>query len=254
MLLEVSKCIVARLPKFEREIQHKFWQGTVPEPLILLANESGTNWSGASIVAYCAVWRSRERAATYLITKARGEKIDPAGDIYRGDLQVDENSMVLRMAATYGKVGIRFMPDVIFDAAKRNDVRFFIRLGKALQTTRRPPEVDWSRCDPLACFLVTNWCRGTDFHYLLPSLCLFTDQALADFCSVAFGRKAGNPSAAGIRQWRRRLGLEYAPGRKIRKVHGKGRRHSVRLRRTKIRPLSGPLHGRYDFLHSQRNV
>ncbi|MCU0786008.1 MAG: hypothetical protein MUF81_18570 [Verrucomicrobia bacterium] len=81
-----------------------------------------------------------------------------------------------------------------------------------------PQEVDWSRCDPLACFVVANWCEATHFQTGMPLLCFFTDQALADFCAIAFGRNAGNPTAEAIRQWRKRLGLKRARTPKIRKV------------------------------------
>jgi hypothetical protein len=97
-------------------------------------------------------------------------------------------------------------------------VRFFIQLGRALQKRRKPMEVDWSRCDPLACFLVANWCKVTHYRNGMPLLCFFTDQALADFCSIAFGKNAGNPTAEAIRQWRRRLGLHQPKSPKIRRI------------------------------------
>jgi hypothetical protein len=122
------------------------------------------------------------------------------------------------MAAAHKCVNGRTVLYVLKRAADENDVRFFIRLGKALQSGQRPKDVDWTRCDPLAIFLMENWCEPLDCKWWLPALCFFTDQALADFCSAAFGRNPGHPSSAAIRQWRRRLGLKTVRSPKIRKV------------------------------------
>jgi len=110
------------------------------------------------------------------------------------------------------------LPQFIFEAAKQNNVRFFIRLGKALQSRKKVPDVDWTQCDPVACFLVENWCEWRAYDRRFPALCFFSDQALADFCSAMFGRNPGSPSGYSIRQWRRRLGLKQASRPKIRKV------------------------------------
>jgi hypothetical protein len=135
-----------------------------------------------------------------------------------GGLRFDEKTHALRMAAANKAVNARTVIGVVKRAAEENDVRFFIRLGKALQPTQSPGEVDWTRCEPLAIFLMENWCEPLDYEWWLPALCFFTDQALADFCSAAFGRKPGNPSSDAVRQWRRRLGLKSVRSPKISKV------------------------------------
>lgn len=90
--------------------------------------------------------------------------------------------------------------------------------ARPLQSSQKPTEVDWDRVDPIPRFLVENWCEGSNYNSRLPALCFFADQALADFCSAAFGRKEGNPSCASIRQWRKRLGLKQARTPKVKET------------------------------------
>ena len=159
---------------------------------------------------------------TLLITKARREKLNPEGKVSLGEVPLDEKVWVLRYAESRKDLRGPVIGKFISEAAKQNDVRFFIRLGKALQSRKPAPEVDWNRPDPLACFLVENWCEGRNYRSRLPALCLFTDQALADFCSAAFGRQPGNPSPEGVRQWRRRLGLKPVRSPKVKQVIRQG--------------------------------
>lgn len=218
ILLSRTRDMVQDLSKVDAEEQVKFWQGEVPAQLLELLPASLVKCSPARIVEYCRVWQSRDRARRVLIFKARRDKLNPKGELSVGGLRFDEKTHALRIAAAGKTVNSRTVTYVLKRAAEENDVRFFIRLGKALQSKNRPKDVDWTRCDPLAIFLMENWCEPLDYKRMLPALCFFTDQALADFCSAAFGRNQGNPSSAAIRQWRRRLGLKSVRSPKIRKV------------------------------------
>jgi hypothetical protein len=170
---------------------------------------------------YCDVWQSKENAWLRLILKARGEAEarsgKPAGFSF-GKLRLDERKYALQIASTSRRVSGRILPSLIHRAAQANDVRFFIRLGKVLQSSKHRLEVDWTRVDTILLLLVQNWCEGNDYHSALPPLCFFSDQALADFCSTALGREPGNPSSGAIRQWRLRLGLKQYPQRIIRET------------------------------------
>ena len=217
MLLNWVQGVLHQLPSLDTKTQEAFWQGLLPAQFLdefpWLAKFTPTQ-----IVEYCEVWRSVDQARTRLIIRACGDRENPKGkdsEVAFGDVWMDEKKFVINEAAKSKSVIIA--PGIIHKAAMRNDVRFFIRLGKALQSRQRPPAVDWTRpgCDPVACFLVENWCEGQSYRSRLPALCFFSDQALADFCSAAFGRKTGNPSLDAIRQWRRRLGLKQVSSPKV---------------------------------------
>jgi hypothetical protein len=222
ILLDDAQIILKLLDKLGADVKANFWRGNMPAQLLNVLPARLANNSPARIIEYCRVWESQERARLMLIVKAGREKLDSKGTLSLGDIRLDERTFALRMAAHHKAVDLLLLPYFINRAAEQNDVRFFIRLGKVLQSKHLPKGVDWTRCDPLASFIVQNWCEERDFRTGLPTLCLFTDQALADFCSVAFGRKPGTPSAEAIRQWRRRLGLKQVRRPKVRKVILKG--------------------------------
>jgi hypothetical protein len=179
----------------------------------------------AQVVEYCRIEESRHKAASHLIIQARGERLCPKGTyskVSSGEDRLHEEKFVLNTATKSKSVKRHFLPQFFFEAAQKNNVRFFIRLGKALQSRKKVPDVDWTRCDPVACFLVQNWCEWCEYDRRFPALCFFSDLALADFCSAVFGRNPGNPSVYSIRQWRRRLGLKQARYPKIGKISLKG--------------------------------
>jgi len=179
----------------------------------------------AQVVEYWRISQSRSKAADSLIIKARGERLCPKGaysKVHSGDANLVEEKFLLNAAAKSKSVRRYYLPQFIFEAAKQNNVRFFIRLGKVLQSRKPVPDVDWTRCDPVACFLVQNWCEWRGYDRRFPALCFFSDQALADFCSAVFGKKSGNPSIDSIRQWRRRLELKQASRPKVREISLQG--------------------------------
>jgi hypothetical protein len=205
---------------FDTKFQHDSWNGSIPaqslEDFPWLAK-----FKPAQVLEYCRVRKSRNKACDDLIMKARGERLCPKGTyskVSSGDAKLVEDKFLLNAAAKSKSVKRYYLPQFIFEAAKQNNVRFFIRLGKALQSRKKVPDVDWTRCDPVPCFLVQNWCEWREYDRRFPALCFFSDQALADFCSAMFGRNSGNPSVYSIRQWRRRLGLKQAICPKIRKI------------------------------------
>lgn len=222
MLLNWVQAVLPQLPSLDAKAQELFWQGSIPAQFL---NDFPwlAKFTPAQVVEYCQIRQSMDRARTRLIIRASGDRENPKGtnsEVALGDVWLDERKFVINEAAKFKSVGHYGLPEFIHKAAKRNDVRFFIRLGKALQPKKSLADVDWTRpgCDPIACFLVENWCEGRAYNSRLPALCFFSDQALADFCSAAFERKAGNPSLDAIRQWRRRLGLKQTSSPKVKGI------------------------------------
>jgi hypothetical protein len=214
MLLNWVQAVLRQLPSLGAKVQERFWQGSMPAQF-----RKDFPWMAkltpAQAVEYCRIRQSEDRARTRLLLRASGEKEKREGEdseISYGDLCVDEKRFVINEAAKFKRIGY---PDLIYKSAKANDVRFFIRLGKALQKKQEILDVDWKRADPVACFLVENWCQGRAYDSRGPALCFFSDPALADFCSAAFGRNKGNPSPYAVRQWRRRLDLKQATSPKV---------------------------------------
>jgi len=209
---------------FDAKFHDESWQGSIPaqslEDFPWLAK-----FKPAQVVEYWRISQSRSRAADGLIIQARGDRLCPKGTYSRigsAKEKLVEEKFVLNTAAKSKSVRRHFVPQFIFEAAKQNNVRFFIRLGKVLQSGKQVPDVDWTRCDSVACFLVENWCEWRAYDRRFPALCSFSDQALADFCSALFGRKSGNPSIDSIRQRRRRLGLKQASRPKVRQISLEG--------------------------------
>lgn len=217
-LLEYAKRVYEKILKMETAAQEEFWRGVLPPQMLENVRPEYVAFISSHIVEFCNLWRSQEKAFGLLASKARREKVNPKGFVSVGDVHLDEKCYALRLAELDKSVNNHVGRQVIGEAVERNDVRFFIQLGRALQNRRKPLEVDWSRCDSLACFIVANWCEATHFTQGMPSLCFFTDQALADFCSIAFGRKPGHPTAEAARQRRRRLGLMRPQSPRIKKV------------------------------------
>ena len=212
------------ISSLDAKVQEKFWQGSMPakifEDFPWLAN-----FNPAQAVEYRRIRQSRRKAADSLIIRARGDQLCPKGaysKVRLGNDRLVEERFVLNTVAKSKSVKRYYLPQYIFEAAKQNNIRFFIRLGKVLQSKKTVPDVDWARCDPVACFLVANWCEWREYDRRFPALCFFSDQALADFCSAVFGRKFGNPSVDSIRQWRRRLGLKQASRPKVRQISLQG--------------------------------
>jgi len=224
MLLNWVQGVLHQLPSLDEKTQKAFWQGSMPAQF-LKEFPWLAKFSSAQVIEYCQVRQSMDKARTRLLIRASGDRENPKGadsEVAQGDVWLDEKKFVINEAAKSKSVAMS--SGLIHKAAMRNDVRFFVRLGKALQSKKMLQDVDWTRpgCDPVAFFLVENWCSGQAYKSRLPALCFFSDQALADFCSAAFGRKAGNPSLDAIRQWRRRLGLKQVSSPKVKATNVSG--------------------------------
>ena len=223
-LMNELGAVLERISLLDPEVQDDFWQGSIPDQLFedfpWLAK-----FKPALVVEYCRIKQSSRKARTRLSIQARGDRLCPKGAYTRvgaGEARLVEEKFVLNEAAKSKSVKHYHLPQFIFEAAKQNNLRFFIRLGKVLQAREKAPDVDCTRCDPVACFLVENWCGWRAYNPALPPFCFFSDIALADFCSAMLGRNSGNPSIDSIRQWRRRLGLKPAGHPKISKITLKG--------------------------------
>ncbi|HEY5297773.1 MAG TPA: hypothetical protein VIK59_07595 [Verrucomicrobiae bacterium] len=212
--------VLERISSLDSKVQDDFRQGLIPAQFVehfpWLAK-----FTPAQVVEYCGIEQSSQIATDRLIIRAWGDRLCPKS-VYSGsgigEEKADETKFVLNEAAKYKSIRHYQLPQFIFEAAKQNNVRFFIRLGKALQSIKKVPEVDWTRCDALDCLLVDNWCEWLANDRRFPALCFFSDRALADFCSALFGLNAGNPSIDSIRQRRRKLGLIQASRPKVRQV------------------------------------
>lgn len=216
--------VLNRIPSLDVEGQEKFWRGSIPTQFL---NDFPwlAKFKPAQVVEHCRIQQSRQKAADGLIIQARGDRLCPKGSYSKvglGEEKLLEEKFLLNAAAKSKSVKRYYLPQFIFEAAKQNNVRFFIRLGKALQSRKKVPDVDWTRCDSVACFLVQNWCEWREYDRRFPALCFFSDHALADFCSAIFGRKPGNPSVDSIRQWRRRLRLKQAGRPKVSQIRLQG--------------------------------
>jgi hypothetical protein len=216
--------VLHRISSLDTKVRDDFWQGSIPAQFF-----EDFPWlekfNPAQVIEYCRIRQSRSKACDRLIIQARGERLCPKGaysKLRSGEEMLVEEKFLLNAAAKSKSVKRYYLSQFIFEAAKQNNVRFFIRLGKVLQSRKKIPDVDWTRCDPVACFLVENWCEWREYDRRFPALCFFSDLALADFCSAIFGRKSGNPSVDSIRQSRRRLGLKQASRPKVRQISLKG--------------------------------
>ena len=224
ILMNQLGAVLEQISSLDTEVQDKFWQGSIPAQF-LEDFPWLTKFNPAQVVEYCRIKQSRRKAQTRLIIQARGDRLCPKGTYSRvggGETKLVEEKFILNEAAKSKSVKHYHLSQFIFEAAKQNNVRFFIRLGKVLQSREKALDVDWTRCDPVACFMVENWCEWRAYNRHLPALCFFLDHALADFCSAMLGRNSGNPSVDSIRQWRRRLGLKQASRPKVRQITLKG--------------------------------
>jgi hypothetical protein len=218
-LLDATNDMLQRLPKLGAAARAKFWQGQVPAELLKFLPAQLKAVSAERIIEHARAWESQQTAMHMLTIKARSERLAPDGQLRIGGLRIDAKSYALHLAKCWKTVSARGMPQIIARAAAENDIAFFKRLGLTLAKKEPVPEVNWSKPDATACFLARNWCQPSDYAHWLPVLCFFTDQALADFCAVAFGRNPGDPSSEVVRQWRRRLGLKPVRWPKIRQVN-----------------------------------
>ena len=222
ILLDHTRLLLDNLPNLPPGVQSQFWAGVITADLLKLLPSRTRKMLCGEIIDYCRVRQSQTQAWSALIAKARGEKISATGGISRGGLKLDEKQWAIVRARRTKVLNRPPLPKIIERAVEQNDVRFLIRLGKALQSKPKSDEVEWSHCPPLMCFLVMNWVDPANFRQGLPVLCQFTDEALADYCAVAFGQTVGDPSIDAIRKIRQRLGLKQVVKPRVRSVKLKG--------------------------------
>ena len=166
-------------------------------------------------------WRD---ALNFLILRARGLKTKAGGKIAFGRHRLDGKNFVLAVAAATGNLkDIHFNCDlaqIIHQAAQEPDIQFFKILGRNLsRKSGRAVELDWDhRCDKLPCFLVDFWIGQPSTHPDFPPLCLFTDQALADWCNFALTPESAGGHFAAVQKCRQRLKLKRAKTALIKSV------------------------------------
>ena len=105
-------------------------------------------------------------------------------------------------------------------ASARNDVKFFVRLGRAFE--EKPRELSEIQHDKDSLFLIQNW-AATKWPGV-PGLAYFSDEALYGFCTLYFSHKHRENGWIALRKKRQRLGLEKAANPLITKVEKKGKR------------------------------
>lgn len=205
-----DSCPWDRLDDADRK---NFQRGKMPAKLLTECSWL-TNYPPQDVFKCCIAWKTQKSAELQLILEARGDAKAKSGEessVSFGDLRVDEEKFVLNEAKKFKRVDR--VSGLIAKAAKRNEVQFFVKLGKALQGKRAVPEVDRERVDRLRRFMVANWCEAIDYGPRFPlcfptggvPLCLLTDDELVDVltkhlcnCDLTFDR---------VRKARQRLGL-----------------------------------------------
>lgn len=156
---------------------------------------------------------------------------------------IEARRLGLVRAAVTGTVTSVAVRAAIRDAMQAGDIKFFIKLGKALSGKKRRPDQDWKSINQVARFLVHYWCGGRDpaksglsmrgvtpdgkrflFEFRpafwMPPLCFFSNGALSSFCAIALGKEQSeqDTSITAVRQWVSRLRLKRASPPKIREV------------------------------------
>ena len=151
-----------------------------------------------------------------------GQKIKSSGKIAFGRQRLDEKHFVLTLATSTGSLKNTWadfdVAKIIHQAVAENDIRFFKRLGRKLEKKCKRAGTDLNRCDDLACFLVDFWISSPATDPDFPPLCLFTDQAIADWCDFVLTPESDGGHFDSVRKWRQRLGLKRAKTALIKSV------------------------------------
>ncbi len=218
LLLKATEAMLRQLPELDVASRAAFWQGKVLAEWLKWLPSRQKEVPAERIVEYGRAWESQRAAIHILTIKARSEKLAPNGQLRIGGLRIDAKSYALHLAKCWKTVGARGLPQIIARAAEENDVQFFKRLGRALGKKEPEPEVDWSGMDNVTRFLVSNWCRPSDYAHWLPALCFFSDPALAKFCRSTFQRNEEKLTPEALRKTRSRLGLKPVRWPKIRQL------------------------------------
>jgi hypothetical protein len=160
------------------------------------------------------VIQSSKDARDFLVLRAMGHKPKPSGTIGFGRHRLDAKKFVLLLAAATGNLKNTWanfdVAKIINQAAEEKDIRFFKSLGRKLSKKGKRVGIDLNRCDDLACFLMDFWICSPDKHPDFPPLCLFTDEALADWCDFALTPESDGGHFDAVRKCRQRLKLKNA--------------------------------------------
>jgi len=212
---------------------------------------------------YFKVFKSRSVAGEILANRQRSELLpsdirkraeNPPWNEWRPIAQ----KVALQQARAYGSVNFPDVRLAIADAQRypatkaeaKSCAEFFIKLGKALATKKRPKIIDYENPDfKLPAFLVLHWCgdrrqviydnvarllesekigswRNGVFLWkkyepvsFMPPLCFFSPKALGLFCAKALGESWGEKYAQNVRGWVSRLQLHQACTPEIRAIN-----------------------------------
>jgi|GEM_PF-4049817 len=225
ILLNWTGYLLKSVAALDKDAQEQFWKGSVPPQIQGLVPDMFSKWSAIQIVEYCRIRQSTDRALTRLVVKASGEHEKPKDadlGFALGNIPLDAKKSVLNEAAKFKVINSGGIPDFICKLARQNDVRFFIQLGRKLQSNKRPADVDWKRVNLLESFLVDNWCEGRNYNSRLPALCFFEGKARAEYCALWFGMECDSRYNDSIRQITKRLGLVRPKQPKIKGIEIKG--------------------------------
>ena len=139
LMNQIEEPVLNRISTFDTKDQEKFWQGSIPAQFFGGFSMASRKFTPAQVVEYCRIKQSSRIAAGRLMIRASGDRLCPKGAYTSasiGEDKIDEEKFVLNEAAKTKSVKHYQLPQFIFEAAKQNNVRFFIRLGKALQSAR----------------------------------------------------------------------------------------------------------------------
>jgi hypothetical protein len=220
VLLRAAKEILQRVGRLEKPAQAAFFKGEFDSKLLdgFAARDGQIRfehfigdvtkyYNGISaqapqrIVEFCKIRRSQDDAFDRLTEKATDTPNGITGEQW-----------AVRHASVFRTVNRWPIPKIVSEAAEKNDVDFFKRLGRAL-ASKQKDEIDWQhRVDKLEQFLVSEWC-GDESD---PPWCLFTDSALATFAALRLNRAPISLDA--IRKMRQRLKLTQCSNPRITSV------------------------------------
>jgi type II secretory pathway component PulJ len=135
-------------------------------------------------------------------------------DLSEGGMLLHELAMQRRLERNLSLDG---WPEVITQAAKRNDQKFFKKLGKILERKPLPEERRWKSRGKVAEFILGHW--ASEIHGV-PPLCTLNTEEAAEVCSQ---ENNGTPVTADmVVKIRQRLKLRPWHGRKmkLKRVNG----------------------------------
>ncbi len=242
VLLDTAAVVFEQVEQLDEKDKKTFWADRVPKELLKKLNALPDKPFAKEIiktlkadtkkmVECCKVRRSQNIADIFLHCFSRGEisreefetKTNQSGKMSHGNLRLDEKKWAIRQVEMSKNVNARGVGSVINIARRENDPQFFIDLGAALKMGKYEPN---GLRSPVPRFLVDWWCgqkgeqgldhRQLDGKFIMPPLCVFTDQALDDYFTSVLNLPT---QLDAIRKSRQRLGLiQLKQAHKIRAV------------------------------------